>query len=142
MFYVFQYHTLCEASKKYESGSQYGEFVRRLPVSSAAATTQSNEYKFEPYYINARLVGFIPFFYTFLTLYPIETPFDAFANRADPDQAALVRAAWSVSTLFAYGNMTWKYDISDPTLVVLTRILYSMYQHESLFIYLFIVGGA
>ena len=24
-----------------------------------------------------------------LTLYPIETPFDAFANRADPDQAEL-----------------------------------------------------
>ena len=28
-----------------------------------------------------------------LTLYLIETPFNAFANRADPDQAALVRAA-------------------------------------------------
>ena len=28
-----------------------------------------------------------------LTLYIIETPFNAFANRADPDQAALVRAA-------------------------------------------------
>ena len=28
-----------------------------------------------------------------LTLYPIETPFNAFANRADSDQAALVRAA-------------------------------------------------
>ena len=28
-----------------------------------------------------------------LTLYLIETPFDAFAYRADPDQAALVRAA-------------------------------------------------
>ena len=28
-----------------------------------------------------------------LTLYPIEAPFDAFANRADPDQAALIRAA-------------------------------------------------
>ena len=40
-----------------------------------------------------------------LTLYLIETPFNAFANRADPDQAALVRAAWSVSILFAYGNM-------------------------------------
>ena len=35
-----------------------------------------------------------------LTLYPIETPFDAFANRADPDQAALGRAAWSGSSLF------------------------------------------
>ena len=46
-----------------------------------------------------------------LTLYPIEMPFDAFANRADPDQAALVRAAWSGSTLFAYG----KYGIFDPS---------------------------
>ena len=29
---------------------------------------------------------------TTLTLYLIETPFDFLANRADPDQAALVRA--------------------------------------------------
>ena len=28
-----------------------------------------------------------------LTLYLIETPFNTFAKRADPDQAALVRAA-------------------------------------------------
>ena len=28
-----------------------------------------------------------------LTLYLIETPFNSFANRADPDQAALLRAA-------------------------------------------------
>ena len=28
-----------------------------------------------------------------LTLYLIEAPLNAFANRADPDQAALVRAA-------------------------------------------------
>ena len=27
-----------------------------------------------------------------LTLFPIETPFNTFANRADPDQAALTRA--------------------------------------------------
>ena len=55
-----------------------------------------------------------------LTLYLIGTPFDpafdTFANRADQDQAALVRAAWSGSTLFAYGNMI-RYD---PTLVNLT----------------------
>ena len=31
--------------------------------------------------------------YLFLTRYLIEAPFDAFANGADPDQAALVRAA-------------------------------------------------
>ena len=30
--------------------------------------------------------------YAALTLYLIEKPFNAFANRADPDQAALVRA--------------------------------------------------
>ena len=40
-----------------------------------------------------------------LILYLIEMPFNAFANRADPDQAALVRAASSGSALFAYGNM-------------------------------------
>ena len=50
-----------------------------------------------------------------LALYPIEMPFNAFANRADPDQAALIRAALSGSTLFAYRNMS-RYD---PTLVVL-----------------------
>ena len=32
------------------------------------------------------------FVYT-LTIYLIKTPFDTFANRADPDQAALIRAA-------------------------------------------------
>ena len=32
-----------------------------------------------------------------------EKPFKPFSNRAEPDQAALVRAAWSGSTLFAYG---------------------------------------
>ena len=41
---------------------------------------------------------------------------DAFSNRADPDQAALLRAALPGSTLFAYGNMI-RYD---PTLVDLT----------------------
>ena len=40
-----------------------------------------------------------------LTLYFIWMPFYTFANRADPDQAALVRAAWSGSSLFAHGNM-------------------------------------
>ena len=39
-------------------------------------------------------------------------PFNTFANRADPDQAALR----SGSTLFSYGNM-FRYD---PTLVELT----------------------
>ena len=30
-----------------------------------------------------------------IILIVIETPFNTFANRADPDQTALVRAAWS-----------------------------------------------
>ena len=61
----------------------------------------------------------------------IPTPFNSFANRADPDQAALEWAAWSESTLFAYGNMI-KYD---PTLVLLTnKFLYSMYKPGSVFI--------
>ena len=38
-----------------------------------------------------------------------------FVNRAEPDQAALVRAAYSGSTV-----CLWKYDISDPMLVDLT----------------------
>ena len=42
-----------------------------------------------------------------LTVYIIDTPFNTFANGADPDQAALVRAAWSGSTLFAYGHMIY-----------------------------------
>ena len=40
-----------------------------------------------------------------LTLYLIETSFKAFSNRAEQDQAALVRAALSGSSMFAYGNM-------------------------------------
>ena len=35
------------------------------------------------------------------------TPFDAFANRPDPELAALVRAAGAGSTLFANGNMIY-----------------------------------
>ena len=38
----------------------------------------------------------------FLTNYLIETPFETFANRADPDQGDLVRSG---STLFVYENM-------------------------------------
>ena len=58
-------------------------------------------------------------------------------NRADPDQAALARATRSGSTLFAYGNMI-RYDTSGPD----KWFLCSMYKLESIFILLFIVGGA
>ena len=40
-----------------------------------------------------------------LTLYLIETPFNTFANRVEPDQTALIRPAFIWSTLFAYGNI-------------------------------------
>ena len=46
-------------------------------------------------------------FYYDLSVYLIETPLNAFANRVDPDQTALVRAALSGSTLFAYRNMIY-----------------------------------
>ena len=57
-----------------------------------------------------------------LTIYLIDKPIDTFAKRADPDQAALIRAAVSMSTLFAHGNM-----ISDPTQVDLTCIAISLF---------------
>ena len=68
-----------------------------------------------------------------LTPYLKETPFNIFANGADPDQAAM----------FAYGNMIR----CDHTLVALTSKLNicSMYKCESLIIEVFIVdivGGA
>ena len=43
-----------------------------------------------------------------ITLYRIETSFSTFANRVDPDQAALVRAAPSGSSLFAFGNKIYQ----------------------------------
>ena len=45
---------------------------------------------------------------------PHLAPFNVFAHRADPDQAVLVRAARSWSTLFASGNKIYL----DPTLVL------------------------
>ena len=58
---------------------------------------KSRKYHFEKKIIEKQIIECY-----ILTLYLIETPFK---NRADPDQAALVRTAWSGSTLFAYGNM-------------------------------------
>ena len=56
-----------------------------------------------------------------------------FANRADPDQAALIRAACSGSTLFAYinGNMI----ISDPTLVDLTSNFFVLCTNVEVYLY-------
>ena len=46
--------------------------------------------------------------YISLTHYIIETHFNTFTNRADPDQAA-IKAAWSGFTVFAYENII-RYD--------------------------------
>ncbi|KAL5022399.1 hypothetical protein ScPMuIL_001554 [Solemya velum] len=43
-----QYHALCESSKLYEPGTQFGEFVRRLPVSSIG-TVNKEPFSFEQY---------------------------------------------------------------------------------------------
>ena len=61
----------------------------------------------------------------------MEVPFDTFANWADPDQAALVRAAWSVSTLFAYGKLI-RYD---PTLVNLTSNFFVLCTNVKVYLY-------
>ena len=66
-----------------------------------------------------------------LILYLIEAPFDAFANRADPDHAALVRAAGSGSSLFAYGYMI-RYD---PTPVDLTSNYFVLCTNEKVNLY-------
>ena len=61
--------------------------------------------------------------HTFTPIYLIETPFNDFAIRADPDRAAL----------FTYGNMI--YDISNPTLVDLTRKFFVLYTHMNVYLY-------
>ena len=66
-----------------------------------------------------------------LTLDLIEMPFNTFANRADPDQAALVRAVRSGSTLFAHGNMI-RYD---PTLVDLTSNFFVRCTNVKVYLY-------
>ena len=61
-------------------------------------------------------------------------PFNTFANRADPYQAALVRV---------YSIYLWKYDISDPTLVNLISIFFVLCTNMKVYLFkLFIVGGA
>ena len=62
-----------------------------------------------------------------LTHYLIKTPyiyFNAFANTADPDQAALKSCLIRV-----YSVCLWKYDISDPTLVDLRSNLFFLYMY-------------
>ena len=60
------------------------------------------------------------------TLYLIETPFNPFANRADPDQAALTG-----SSLFVYGNIV-RYD---RTLVDLTSNFFALCTNMKVYLY-------
>ena len=81
---------------------------------------------------------FFKYFYKIcLPIYLIETAFDTFANRADPDQTALIRAAWPESALFAYENLI-RYD---PTLVDLTSNFFVQYTQTWIFIYISIHSG-
>ena len=66
------------------------------------------------------------------TLYLIETPFNTFANKADPDQAALVRAAWSGSTLVCLWKNIIRYD---PTLVDLTSHFFVLCTNVKVYLY-------
>ena len=54
-------------------------------------STLSKLYSFVPHFVIQSAKWIVSGHH--LTLYLIETPFNTFANRADPDQAALVRAA-------------------------------------------------
>ena len=70
--------------------------------------------------ISSEMVFVMTGFEASLTLYLIETPFDSFANRADPDQAALVRASLTLylietpfiesTHLLTYNEMGTKYN--------------------------------
>ena len=64
---------------------------------------------------------------TLFTLYLIEMPFNAFANRVDPD----FKSCLTGCSLFAYGNMI-RYD---PTLVDLTSDFFVLCTKEIKFIY-------
>ena len=61
----------------------------------------------------------------------IKSPFNTFANRANPYQAALTRAAYSGSTLFAYGKIM-RYD---PTLVDLTSNFFALCTNMKVYSY-------
>lgn len=60
---VFQYHTISETSKQYDVGFQYGEFVKRLPVTDKNSIN-SVPFAFEPY----SRYRFVLFFTDFMML--------------------------------------------------------------------------
>ena len=85
------------------------------------------------YLSNGRIFNFRFFYIAFklCSALILKTPFNTFANRADPDQTALVRAARAGPPLFAYGNMI-RYD---PTPVALTRNCFVLYTNVKVYLY-------
>ena len=71
-----------------------------------------------------------------LTLYLVEKPFNT-CKQSRPRSGSSCKSC----LIRVYSVCLWKYDISDPTLLDVTRNFYSMYKRESLFIKLFIVAG-
>ena len=65
-----------------------------------------------------------------LILYLIEMPFNAFANKADPDRAALVKLPDQALICFLL-----KYDTSDPTLLNLTDNLFVLCSKMKVYLY-------
>ena len=62
---------------------------------------------------------------------PHIAPFNAIANRADPDQAALVKSC----LIRVYSVCLWKYEISDPTHVDLTSNFFVLCTKVKVYIY-------
>ena len=69
-----------------------------------------------------------------LTLYLIETHFNAFANRADPDRI------YNSCIIRVCSVCLWKYDIADPTLVELASNFFVLCTNMK-FIYIIIHCG-
>ena len=66
-----------------------------------------------------------------LTLFPIETPFNTFENRADPDQEELPDKSCLIRyTLFAYENIRY-----EPILVDLTSNFFVLCTNMKIYLY-------
>ena len=117
------------------------EVPRRLKIGTVDNFTLSSENVKQKGYKIQTITYLAPDKYS-LTLYLIiEMHLNAFANRVDPDQAALVRAAWSGSTPFAieiwYILHNWTWQIISLFHVPTWRKLLYLYNYSYT-----IVGGA
>ena len=70
-----------------------------------------------------------------LTIYLIETPFNAFVNRADTDQQLLQSGSSCKSLIRVYSVCLWKYDTSGPTLVDLTSNFLNLCTNMKVYLY-------